>query len=74
MAIKIYQKNSKEIIALNTFEAVRLRPTMYLFKTYKEEILEKEKYTKLQGFNYILILERDYREFENLIYEFKDKV
>jgi len=30
MAIKIDQKNSKEIIALNTFEAVRLRPTMYI--------------------------------------------
>ncbi len=30
MAIKINQKNDKEIIALNTFEAVRLRPTMYL--------------------------------------------
>ena len=30
MAIKIAQKNSKEIIALNTFEAVRLRPTMYI--------------------------------------------
>jgi DNA gyrase/topoisomerase IV subunit B len=30
MAIKIEQKNSKEIIALNTFEAVRLRPTMYI--------------------------------------------
>lgn len=30
MAIKINQKNSKEIIALNTFEAVRLRPTMYI--------------------------------------------
>jgi len=26
----IEQKNSKEIIALNTFEAVRLRPTMYV--------------------------------------------
>lgn len=30
MAIKISQKNAKEIIALNTFEAVRLRPTMYI--------------------------------------------
>ena len=30
MAIKINQKNDKEIIALNTFEAVRMRPTMYL--------------------------------------------
>jgi DNA gyrase/topoisomerase IV subunit B len=30
MSIKINQKNDKEIIALNTFEAVRLRPTMYL--------------------------------------------
>lgn len=30
MAVKINQKNDKEIIALNTFEAVRLRPTMYL--------------------------------------------
>jgi len=30
MGIKIDQKNSKEIIALNTFEAVRLRPTMYI--------------------------------------------
>lgn len=30
MAIKIDQSNSKEIIALNTFEAVRLRPTMYI--------------------------------------------
>ena len=30
MAIKIEQKNSKEIIALNNFEAVRLRPTMYV--------------------------------------------
>jgi topoisomerase IV subunit B len=30
MAIKIDQKNSKEIIALNTYEAVRLRPTMYI--------------------------------------------
>ena len=30
MAVKIEQKNSKEIIALNTFEAVRLRPTMYI--------------------------------------------
>jgi hypothetical protein len=30
MAIKIDQKNSKEIIALNTYEAVRLRPTMYV--------------------------------------------
>ena len=29
MAIKIEQKNSKEIIALNNFEALRLRPTMY---------------------------------------------
>lgn len=28
--IKINQKHEKEIIALNTFEAVRLRPTMYL--------------------------------------------
>ena len=28
MAVK--QTNSKEIIALNTFEAVRLRPTMYI--------------------------------------------
>jgi len=33
MAIKINQKNDKEIIALNTFEAVRLRPTMYLGQT-----------------------------------------
>ena len=30
MAIEINQKHQKEIIALNTFEAVRLRPTMYL--------------------------------------------
>jgi len=30
MAIKIEQKNSKEIIALNTFEAVRLRSGMYV--------------------------------------------
>jgi len=30
MAIKIDQKHAKEIIALNTFEAVRLRPTMYI--------------------------------------------
>ena len=30
MAIKLNQKNDKEIIALDTFEAVRLRPTMYL--------------------------------------------
>lgn len=30
MAIQINQKNTKEIIALNTFEAVRLRPTMYI--------------------------------------------
>jgi len=30
MAININQKHEKEIIALNTFEAVRLRPTMYL--------------------------------------------
>lgn len=30
MALKIEQKNSKEIIALNTFEAVRLRPTIYI--------------------------------------------
>ena len=30
MAIQIKQKHEKEIIALNTFEAVRLRPTMYL--------------------------------------------
>ena len=28
--IKINQKHAKEIIALDTFEAVRLRPTMYL--------------------------------------------
>jgi DNA gyrase/topoisomerase IV subunit B len=28
MAVK--QSNAKEIIALNTFEAVRLRPTMYI--------------------------------------------
>jgi len=33
MGIKIDQKNSKEIIALNTFEAVRLRPTMYIGQT-----------------------------------------
>jgi topoisomerase-4 subunit B len=30
MAIKITQKHEKEIISLNTFEAVRLRPGMYL--------------------------------------------
>lgn len=30
MAIKIKQSHEKEIVALNTFEAVRLRPTMYL--------------------------------------------
>ena len=30
MAIKVNQKHEKEIIALNTFEAVRLRPGMYL--------------------------------------------
>lgn len=30
MGIKIEQKNSKEIIALNTFEAVRLRSSMYI--------------------------------------------
>ena len=30
MAIKIDQKNIKEIIALDTFDAVRLRPTMYI--------------------------------------------
>jgi len=30
MAIKVAQKHEKEIIALNTFEAVRLRPGMYL--------------------------------------------
>ena len=30
MGIKIDQKNSKEIIALNTFEAVRLRPTQQI--------------------------------------------
>jgi DNA gyrase/topoisomerase IV subunit B len=30
MSLKIKQKHSKEIVALNTFEAVRLRPTMYL--------------------------------------------
>ena len=30
MTIKISQKHEKEIIALNTFEAVRLRPGMYL--------------------------------------------
>lgn len=30
MSVKIAQKHEKEIIALNTFEAVRLRPGMYL--------------------------------------------
>jgi len=30
MAIKVNQKHEKEIIALNTFEAVRLRPGMYV--------------------------------------------
>jgi len=30
MPIKVQQRNSKEIISLNTFEAVRLRPTMYI--------------------------------------------
>jgi DNA gyrase/topoisomerase IV subunit B len=30
MAIKVTQKHEKEIVALNTFEAVRLRPGMYL--------------------------------------------
>jgi len=34
MAIKIDQKHEKEIIALNTFEAVRLRPTMYLGQVF----------------------------------------
>lgn len=38
MALKIDQKNSKEIIALNTFEAVRLRPTMYMLLCFHRYI------------------------------------
>ena len=37
MAIKVSQKHEKEIIALNTFEAVRLRPGMYLGQVSKVE-------------------------------------
>ena len=53
MAVKINQKHSKEIVALNTFEAVRLRPTMYLGQVAlmdekipiieKGKIIQKEK-------------------------------
>jgi len=37
MAIKVTQKHEKEIIALNTFEAVRLRPGMYIGQTSMAE-------------------------------------
>lgn len=53
MAVKINQKHSKEIVALDTFEAVRLRPTMYLGQVAlmddkipiieKGKIIQKEK-------------------------------
>lgn len=38
----------------------------YLFKKYKDEIAEKEKATKNQGYNYILILDKHYKEFNKL--------
>ena len=37
MAIKVNQKHEKEIMALNNFEAVRLRPGMYLGQVSRVE-------------------------------------
>jgi hypothetical protein len=38
-----------------------------LYNRDKEKIIQKEEYTRIQGFNYILILEKNYNEFMNLI-------
>lgn len=64
MAIKINQKHIKEIIALDTFEAVRLRPTMYLGQVALMddkipiisggEIIQKEKYWS-PGFMHLIV-------------------
>jgi DNA gyrase/topoisomerase IV subunit B len=64
MGIKIDQKNSKEIIALNTFEAVRLRPTMYIGQIAPVEeklplvvngILTSQEKTWSEGFMHLIV-------------------
>jgi len=62
--VKINQKHAKEIIALDTFEAVRLRPTMYLGQVAlmddripiieEGKIIQKEKYWS-PGFMHLII-------------------
>ncbi len=64
MAIKIEQKNLKEIIALDIFEAVRLRPNMYIGQIALTEeklpiiinnkLIEKDK-TWSEGFMHLLV-------------------
>ncbi len=50
MAIKVNQKHQKEIVALDTFEAVRLRPGMYLGQVSKvEEKIPIIRDSKLQN-------------------------
>lgn len=64
MAIKIETKNQKEIVALDIFEAVRLRPTMYLgqispfidkLPIIKDDKLIAEDKTWSPGFMHLII-------------------
>lgn len=65
-----YQLNKKEKIYHSDFFIPSLNliieiKNKYLYETYNEEIKQKEIYTKKAGYNYILILEKDYSKFEN---------
>lgn len=75
MAIKIEQKNSKEIIALNTYEALRLRPGMYIgqiahveekLPIIKDGLLYSAQKNWSEGFMHLIV-----EIFENAIDEAK---
>lgn len=73
-SIKYLEKDDKRCYYHPDFYIEKLNlvieiKSKYWWKIHKENISLKEKSTKEQGYNYIMIMDKDYKEFDELIFD-----